>query len=68
MPTTQVAFRLDDELVERIDAYAKRLAVKTPGIEYSRADAVRALLARALDAVEADPQLPPLPERPARRR
>lgn len=55
MPTTQVAFRLDDEVIKRIDEYAKRLAGKTPGIQYSRTDAARALIVRGLDAADAEP-------------
>lgn len=67
MPTTQVAFRLDDEVVKRIDEYAKRLASKTPGIEYSRSDAARALIVRGLDAAdsEADAGTPQPPAEPA---
>lgn len=44
--TTLVAFRLENELLKRIDAYAKRLEEETPGIKLARADAVRALLLR----------------------
>ena len=52
-PSVQVAFRLPTSLVKRIDAYAARLGTETPGIEYTRADAARALLSRALEIVEA---------------
>lgn len=55
----QVAFRLDPDLVKRVDAYAKQLATEQPGLDFSRADAVRVLLTRALDQVDA--------ERPAKR-
>jgi predicted transcriptional regulator len=68
MPTTQVAFRLDDDVVKRIDEYAKRLASKTPGIEYSRSDAARALLVRGLDAAEADAGAPPPATEPQARK
>jgi hypothetical protein len=44
------AFRLPDDLMSRVDAYAKRLEAEQPGISVTRADAVRALLTRALDA------------------
>lgn len=50
--TTQLAFRLPDSLVARVDAYAKRLNAATPGLDVTRTDAVRALLTQALDRVE----------------
>lgn len=52
-PTTQVAFRLSDRLIARVDRHAKRLGKAERGVEFSRADAVRDLLTRALDVVEA---------------
>ena len=52
-PTTQVAFRFADRMLVRIDRHVKRLERQTRGVEFSRADAVRDLLTRALDAVEA---------------
>lgn len=48
--TKQVAFRLPESLVERIDGFAAALSRAQPGIEFTRADAVRLLLTRALDA------------------
>jgi hypothetical protein len=50
--TTLVAFRLEEELLKRIDAYAKRLEQATPGLRLARVDAVRVLLLRGLDEVE----------------
>ncbi len=50
--TTLVAFRLENELLKRIDAYAKRLEEETPGLKLGRADTVRVLLTRGLSAVE----------------
>src|SRR5713226_10079749 len=50
--TTLVAFRLENELLKRIDAYATRLQDETPGLKLARADAVRLLLLRALAQVE----------------
>src|SRR5215813_4083283 len=46
--TTMVAFRLENELLKRIDAFAKHLEGKTPGIKLTRADAVRVILVRGL--------------------
>ncbi len=50
--TTLVAFRLESELLKRIDAYAKQLEDEKPGLKLARADAVRVLLLRALAQVE----------------
>jgi len=50
---TQLAFRLPEELVERIDTHVKRLGRDNPGLDFTRTDAVRSLLVRALDDVEA---------------
>jgi hypothetical protein len=46
------AFRLPTRLVERLDAHAERLRQAQPGITATRADALRVLLERALDAAE----------------
>ena len=51
-PTTQAAFRLPDHLIARLDRHAERMSKEHPGLEFSRADAVRTLLTRALDEVE----------------
>jgi hypothetical protein len=53
-PTTQVAFRLADRLLSRIDRHVKRMSKEERGVEFTRVDAVRDLLTRALDAVEED--------------
>jgi hypothetical protein len=50
----QVAFRLDEDLVKRLDRYAKQMEREMPGFKVSRADAVRLLLIRALDNVDAE--------------
>jgi hypothetical protein len=51
-PTLQVAFRLPEQLVARVDRHAKRLGKKQRGVTFTRTDAIRDLLARALDIVE----------------
>ena len=56
-PKTLTAFRLPPELLTRVDAYAERLQRDTPWATVTRADAVRALLTRALDAVERETEL-----------
>ena len=50
--TMQLAFRLPESMVDRIDEHARRLTAANPGLEFVRIDAVRSLLARALDEVE----------------
>lgn len=47
-PTAPLAFRLTPELVARLDAFVGRLDERTPGVRHTRADALRALLERAL--------------------
>ncbi|MBA3461077.1 MAG: hypothetical protein H0T46_14025 [Deltaproteobacteria bacterium] len=51
-PTTQVAVRLTDRLLSRIDRHAKRLGKEQRGVEFNRTDAIKDLLARALNIVE----------------
>jgi hypothetical protein len=56
--TTLVAFRLDNELLKRVDAYAKRLEDQTPGIRLARTDAIRAILLRGLAELDKDQPTP----------
>ena len=51
-PTTQVAFRLPDSLIARLDRHVERMGKEHPGLDFTRADAVRSLLTRALDQIE----------------
>ena len=51
-PQTLTAFRLPPALIVRIDAYAERLRQQAPWSNATRADATRALLTYALDALE----------------
>jgi hypothetical protein len=48
-PMPVVPFRLPVDLVARLDERAACLARKTPGLQVTRADALRVLLTRALD-------------------
>ena len=52
--TTQVAFRLADRLLARVDRHAKRMSKEQRGVVFTRVDAVRDLLVRALDVVESE--------------
>jgi hypothetical protein len=51
-PTTQVAFRLPDSLIARLDRHVERMSQENPGLDFTRVDAVRSLLTRALDQIE----------------
>jgi trans-aconitate methyltransferase len=51
--TKQVAFRLPEDLIARLDAQVERMKRRNPGITYTRADAARWLMTRMLDIVEA---------------
>jgi hypothetical protein len=48
----QMVVRLPQDLVDRVDAHAERLRSEQPGPKWTRADVVRLLLTRALDAAE----------------
>ena len=50
--TKQLAIRLPVPLIERLEAHAKRLRAATPGVNVTRADALRALLIDACDYAE----------------
>ena len=50
--TAAVAFRLAADLIERVDAHARRMEAAQPGLAFSRSDAVRVLLNKALDLEE----------------
>lgn len=50
-PSRQVAFRLSEDLLNRIDRYQAKLATELPaGIDVTQANAVRVLLDKALAA------------------
>lgn len=50
--TVAVAFRVPLHLVHRLDQHAKRMGQHTPGLVYSRVDALKVLLTKALDQEE----------------
>lgn len=52
----QVTFRCPEEWSDRIDAIAKRLS--PGGVEMSRNDALRAIVARGLEAFEGETRKP----------
>lgn len=53
--TRQVAFRLPTELVDALDRYAAKMSETQPGLTFTRADAVRVLLTRALSGEISQP-------------
>jgi hypothetical protein len=57
--TTQVAFRWPDAFIDRIDRHLTRLGRLAPGLELTRADAVRSLITDALDRAEAADEAKP---------
>ncbi len=52
VPGVQTAVRLDPELLARLDAVATKLS--RPGLEVTRADAIRIALATGLQAIEVE--------------
>ncbi len=52
MAQTQVPARFPDDILERIDEHIERMQQADPGLKFSRADAVRTLVVRGLEAVE----------------
>ena len=53
-PTKQVAFRFPVKLLKELDAYAERLKKEQPGLNITRADAVRLLLTKALASASSE--------------
>ena len=49
---TQVHIRFADEVIARIDEHVVRMEKDTPGISFSRVDAVLSLVVRGLAVVE----------------
>lgn len=53
-PTKQLAIRLPESLVERVEGHVARMRRASPGVDVRRADAIRALLFDALDRAETE--------------
>ena len=47
--TEQLAFRLDAALTKRLAAFTNAKAAETPGLRFTRADAIRVLLEQGLE-------------------
>ena len=52
MSESVVSFRFSDEILKRVDKQIERMEKNEPGLKYTRADAVRTLVVRGLEAVE----------------
>ncbi len=50
--TTSTSYRMPSVLLDRVDKYRDRLAREHPGMRTTRADAVRMLIEKGLEAVE----------------
>ena len=50
--TVQVTFRIDDRLSKRVERFAASIRAEYPEVSVTQSDAIRGLLARALDAFE----------------
>jgi hypothetical protein len=50
--TTQTAFRLPRDLLERLDRHVDRVNANSPGLDMNRTDVVRMLLTKGLDEAE----------------
>lgn len=48
-----IPFRLPADLVKRLDRHAERMQAEKPGLQVTRADALRVLITQALDREEA---------------
>jgi hypothetical protein len=44
--------RRPDSLIARLDRHVERMSKENPGLDFTRVDAVRSLLTRALDEIE----------------
>jgi len=52
MSDTVVSFRFADEILDRVDKHIERMEKNEPGLKFTRADAIRTLVVRGLEAVE----------------
>lgn len=59
-PTTQIAMRLPTDWVSRVDALAQKFS--RPGITVSRSEALRAVMIKGLEVLEAEPTQNPKPK------
>ena len=64
--TQQVTFRIQTELLARLEQYAEHLNQLTPGLGATRVDALRILLVRGLEQVEPAYKAKKTPKKDAR--
>lgn len=53
-----IPIRLEDELIERLDALATALTERAAGVKVTRTAAMRAALERGIEALEAEAGVP----------
>lgn len=63
VPTEQIGVRMSKQLLERIDRHLERMRGQIAGMEFTRADAVRALVTERLDEIEAAESKTPKPKK-----
>jgi hypothetical protein len=63
-PTVSVALRLPLSIALRADQYAAQLARETPGLQVTRSDAMRIILAKHLPLMPDEPE-PPVSSKPS---
>ena len=49
LDTNSTGFRMSASMLARLDAYAAEMMKATPGLKFTRSDAVRVLILKALD-------------------
>lgn len=54
MTKQSTSFRLDEELIARLDRAASELSKRTAGVEVGRSGVLRAAVLRGLDALEVE--------------
>jgi len=50
----QIAIRMPSNLLERIDAFAEKLKLRSPGLRITRADAIRVMIENCLAQSESE--------------
>lgn len=48
--TTQINIRLTRDDLTKIDAYVERMGERTPGVRFTRTDAIRSLISQGLSS------------------
>jgi len=65
MALVQVGTRVRQETIERVDRLVPRLAARIPGADFTRSDALRAVIERGVEVLEVELAPAPPPVAPA---